>query len=176
MVMQFPIHDYYIFDTFFPTLVFWIIIASFFFKEKHQYLSNKNIILLLFSLLIINQIHYFAGYTRIINHPNSPYEKTRVNFENSHNTLDSLNISKNKKILLIDSYCTNLAFIGMNRKGFCIRHTSYNNIQRALNWKYDYIITQNFTYKDEVLSIYPDFEKETTIFFTNDKFTIRTKK
>jgi hypothetical protein len=176
MIRQFPIHDYYIFDTYFPVIIFWILLASVTFKENRQYLSNKTTSIIILSLLVLNQVHYFAGYTRAINHPKSPYEKTRINFEKSNITLDSLNIYRNAKILLIDSYCTNLAFIGMNRKGFCVRNASYKTIKRALIWEYDYIITQNFSYKEEVLSNYPNFEKETTVFYRNDKYTIHTKK
>ncbi|MFC2110256.1 glycosyltransferase family 39 protein [Bacteroidota bacterium] len=173
MLRQFKAHDYYILDTFFPLLLFWIL--AFYKHLEPKHLKSIKKYLVVFSIIAfgLNRLVFKIGYDA---RPNSSIEITRINFQNSHNTLDSLLVNKNSKILLIDSYSPNLAFIGLKRKGFCVMKPSYKTIKRALNWDYDYIITQNFSYQENVLKNYPTFEKETEIYFSNDKFTIHRKK
>ena len=170
IAQQFIAHDYYMLDTFLPLLVFW--------SFGYYQIINKSKIKRLFILFCIlglaaNRAVYSFGFDP---RKESPLEITRTNFVNSEISLDSLGISVKHKILLIDAYSPNLAFINMNRQGYCVMTTSYTNIQKSLDWQYDYIITQNFSYENDVLSNYPNFEKETSVFFKNDKFTIRTKK
>jgi len=55
-------------------------------------------------------------------------------------------------------------------------HPKSEIIAKAMTWDYDYIITQNFTFKDRILANYPSFLEETKMYSTNDKFTIYTKK
>jgi hypothetical protein len=170
MSQQFVAHEYYLLDTFLPILIFLSLGCFQFFKNKK---FKKALVVFCFFGFILNRVVYEFGYAE---RKVDPLETTRKNFMNSERTLDSLHIDKNKYILLLDSKSPNLAFINMNRKGYSVMNSSYENIKESLNWSYDYIITQNFTYRDEVLLNYPNFEKETTVFFTNDKFTIHTKK
>lgn len=175
MIRQFAYHDYYILDTYIPITVFWIVAAHQILDIKKLKQYKRSIILLMFLMLILNIITTkFDAYYR----SDKPQELNRLKFENAFQTLDSLKISKNAKLLILDATGSNSPLLSFRRKGYSIvsdkhQQTSLENLS---DWKYDYIITQNFTYKDTVLSSYPNFEKETTIFFTNDKFTIHTKK
>jgi hypothetical protein len=170
MSKQFVAHEYYMLDTFLPILIFLSLGCFQLFEDKK---IKKALIIFCCFAFILNRIVYKYCYSE---RKVDSRETTRKNSLNSEQTLDSLNIDINKRILLLDSKSPNLAFINMNRKGYCVMNTSYINIKESLNLCFNYIITQNFTYKDTVLSNYPNFEKETTIFFTNDKFTIHTKK
>jgi len=173
MGRQFVAHDYYILDTFFPILVFWLV--SFASWNKKVKLRNYKKQLLLMGILAfaLNRLVFAYGYDA---REKSPLEKTRRNFENSHLILDSLQVPKHAKMLLLDAYSPNLAFIGMQRSGFCVMQPSYESLQRALSWEYDYIVTQNFSYREKVLQNCPEFEEGTTVYFSNDKFTIHLKK
>jgi hypothetical protein len=173
MGRQFVAHDYYILDTFFPILVFWLV--SFASWNKKVKLRNYKKQLLLMGVLAfaLNRLVFAYGYDA---RETSPLEKTRKNFENSHEILDSLQVPKHAKMLLLDAYSPNLAFIGMQRSGFCVMQPSYESLQRALSWEYDYIVTQNFSYREKVLQNCPEFEEGTTVYFSNDKFTIHLKK
>lgn len=170
MFQQFVAHDYYMMDTFLPILIFWMLIL-------HQFVPQKTVKKLFIGLcifgLLFNRMTYIYGYAE---RKIDPLEQTRKNFAHSEKILDSLDIKKSDRILLIDSYSPNLAFINMNRKGFVIMDVTFKNIQNGLKWNYDYIITQNFSYQSEILENYPNFENETKIIFSNDKFTIHTKK
>lgn len=170
MIQQFVAHEYYMFDTFLPILIFWILVSSKYLKFNF---TTKKIALVLIPMFIFNKVVYHFGYAERIN---DPLETTRKNFQQSEIILDSLGIHKESKILLLDSYSPNLAFINMNRNGYCVMTTSTSNITNSLNWNYDYIITQNFSFDKEVLKSYPNFNKETSVLYSNDKFTIHTKK
>lgn len=172
---QFEIHEYYILDTFLPILIFWSIAIFPKVNTKYTIYVKKHLWKILTLIIILNRLHFWGGYERIVDHPTSPFEKTSNNFEGSDQTLDSLHISRKAKILFLDPY-TNLAFNGFKRKSFMVFKLNQKNIKRALNWDFDYIITQNFSFKENVLANYPNFKNETTIFFSNDKFTIHLKK
>ena len=72
-------------------------------------------------------------------------ELSRRNFKGGDSVLDSLKIPRSAKLLVLDSHSPNLAFTSMKRSGYCVMTTSYANIERAMKWDYDYIITQNFS-------------------------------
>lgn len=171
MLQQFVAHDYYYLDTFLPILIFWLI-GMYLYIPKHLFTSKKLTLIFVSSLIFNFTIYHFGYKARAWD----PLEKTRKNFTNAENILDSLKISKSTKLLLLDSYSPNLAFINLNRKGFCVMQTEYDIIKKSLKWNYDYIITQNFTYKNKILANYPNFEQETKVYYSNDKFTIHLKK
>lgn len=174
MSSQFVAHDYYILDTFLPILIFWMLISLSCMGQKKRALLKKYFLIGGLLALVMNQVVYhFQGYAP---RPETAIFRSRTNFEKSHKVLDSLQIPKSAKILLIDAYSPNLAFIGMQRKGYSVMQPNFNNIQRALNWDYDYIITQNFSYLENVLKPYPNFENETSVYYTNSNFTIHLKK
>ncbi|MGY5352367.1 hypothetical protein ACXGQW_07370 [Wenyingzhuangia sp. IMCC45533] len=171
MLRQFVAHDYYYLDTFLPITVFWMIGIYFYIPKR--LLSLKTLTPLLMLAVVFNFTIYYLGYKA---RSWDPLEITRQNFVNADKTLDSLKIPSSSKLLLLDSYSPNLAFIHLNRKGFCVMATEPKIIKKSLTWDYEYIITQNFTYKDKILANYPNFEQETKVFYSNDKFTIHLKK
>lgn len=168
MIRQFVAHDYYLLDTFFPLLIIIFITISNRLNinfSKHKKLMFSGILSTLLFLIIINK----KGF---LTRENNEITKTSNNFTNADKILDSLKIGINKKILLLDSYSPNEAFTEMKRKGFCVMTLNYETLKRALKWNFDYIITQNFTYKEKVLKSYPNFENETKLFFKNNNFSI----
>lgn len=170
MLPQFVAHEYYMYDTFLPIMIFWTLASYRHLKFK---ITRREIILFCLFAIFFNKVVYHFGYAE---RKIDLLKTTRTNFEFSYKILDSLKINEKAKILLLDSYSPNLAFINMNRKGYCVMDVSNKIIKESLTWNFDYIITQNFSYQSKVLKAYPNFEKETKIFFSNDKFTIHTKK
>ena len=173
MILQFVAHDYYLLDTFFPIILFWMIACFPLLPIEKIKTQKKLLLVLLISGIFFQQFIYQIGYKA---REKDPLEITRKNFENSDKILDSLKIPKSAKILLIDSKSPNLAFTQMKRKGFCVMKVNRKTLQQSFNWKFDYIITQNFTYKEVVLKNDPNFEKNTETIFNNRKFTIHIKK
>jgi len=88
MIQQFVAHEYYMFDTFLPILIFWILASS---KYHKLNFTTKKIALVLISMFIFNKVVYHYGYAERVN---DPLETTRKNFYKSEIILDSLGIHK----------------------------------------------------------------------------------
>lgn len=87
------------------------------------------------------------------------WDKTEItinNFRNSSDFLDSLNITKDAKILVIDAVAPNIPFILMNKKGYAVMKPNKNNIKEALKWDYDFVVMQKEYFISEIYSQYPD--------------------
>ncbi|GGF75277.1 hypothetical protein [Wenyingzhuangia marina] len=168
MLKQFPAHDYYLLDTYFPLLIIIITLSSNYFNFDFSKKKTAVFVTITISIIFLQIITDYGYRTR----EDSPLTKTIHNFTGADKILDSLQIHTDQKILLLDSYSPNGAFIGMKRKGFCVMVTSHEVIKRALTWDFDYLITQKFSYKDDILKSYPNFENETTLFYQNNNFSI----
>lgn len=173
MTKQFIAHDYYLLDTFFPILLFWMIGSHLYLKKDYSKQLQKATIVFGAVSIIFSIPVFIFGYN---SRPKTLFDENRRNFVGSHHTLDRLKISKKAKILLLDSHTPNLNFIGLQRKGFCVMTPSEKLISRAMNWNYDYIITPNESIETTIIPNYPNFKKETEVFYSNKGFTIHTKK
>lgn len=177
MIKQFAYHDYYILDTFFPiTIIFCAMGVTFLLSKKTITINRLSLIVICVSALLFNRL---TNWFDISYRENRSIEMTFKTFENSYQILDSLKIDKQAKILVLNASGSNLSLIGLQRKGYSIVNDSYQHtdINEPLNnWNYDYIVTQNNTFKKYVLDLYPNFINETNVLFKNDKFTIHTKK
>ena len=173
MLNQFREHDYYILDTLFPILLFFLIASFFYLEPKHlQKLKKISVLFGIFSIILAVPSLIYGFDPRI----NGDFYKNRITFVNAHQTLDSLGISKKAKILLLDSNTPNLNLIGLQRKGYSVMFPSKQYIERALTWDFDYIITSNNSLEKNIIPNYPNFENETKVFFSNKAFTIHLKK
>lgn len=150
MMQQFIHHDYYLLDTFSPLTFAFLLI---FFSIKEIRFSNKQIAI--FVVLMLG-----LGVSKLWRTIESSKEirgyQTSVNFEGAAEMLDALKIDRLDKILVIDAYAPNLPFIHLERQGFLVLTTSKENIERALTWPFDYIITQNSFFESDVLANFPE--------------------
>ena len=60
--------------------------------------------------------------------------------------LDSLNISRDAKILCLYGYAQNGPFIQMKRKGYTVMNNDNDLLETALTWDFDYVIVDNGKY------------------------------
>lgn len=197
MTKQYLYHDYYFLDTLFlPTILLLIFVISalpFSILAKSKYLQkigvfisyitpiskskmpekNKYLrmlgVFIIFVILIVNaKISLKDG--RITGY----WDKTKVtidNFENAEKYMDTLGIDKDAKILAIDTHAPNIPFLLMNRKGYTIMTPNKENLEQALKWDFDYIVTQNdFFFK--TYSAYPEIIFNTKILWSNGKISI----
>jgi hypothetical protein len=156
MIKQFPAHDYYFLDTFFPVFVLWIIWLLTGFPN-----IKRKFNLLFYLILLIFSIGFVKGSAKVQNQRRQTGDWDRVqttqnNFTDSQKLLDSLGVSKDAKVLVIDAYAPNIPFILMNRKGYTVLTTSVKNIRTALNWDYDFIAIQDIFLFPEVVHSYPE--------------------
>ena len=175
MLKQFPAHDYYFLDTFFlPMLIITIALLSLFPKiQKMNYkIVSVLVILVLFGFCLEEPIKSQKERRKIeVWDRNS---KLIRNYENSDKLLDSLNISVNSKLLVIDAVAPNIPFLKMRRKGYAVMETKSENIQQALNWDYDYIVFENEYFLSDIFTPFPNILHTLNKIADNGKITICT--
>ncbi|NIJ46178.1 hypothetical protein FHR24_002656 [Wenyingzhuangia heitensis] len=139
---QFAYHDYYILDTFFPVILYFLLILASKNKSILEPLIKKKIISYGFAAVVLC---FAINYADTSLRKNKTYTINQQIFYNSYLTLDSLHISKNAKILMLGSSGSNLPLAFTHRKGYSILKDKYINIKPNVykNWEYDYIITKN---------------------------------
>ncbi|MBE9467356.1 MAG: glycosyltransferase family 39 protein [Bacteroidetes bacterium] len=157
MLRQFPAHDYYFIDTFFlPIILFLIFVLSLFpVIEKRNYKIISIVILFVFSVILILQPIKSQKKRRETGY----WDRTEItinNYRNSSCFLDSINVPKDSKILVIDAVAPNIPFILMQRKGYAVMTTNQKNIEEALKWDYDFIVIQNEYFISEIYTPYPN--------------------
>lgn len=173
MLRQFPAHDYYFIDTFFlPIILFLTFITSLFpVIEK----KNNNIIsvvlLTAFSVILILQPFNSQEKRRETGY----WDKTELtinNYSNSSDFLDSINVPKDSKILVIDAVAPNIPFILMQRKGYVVMDLNQENIKEALKWDYDFIVLQNEYFISEIYTPYPNILSKLEKIADNGKISV----
>lgn len=173
MLRQFPAHDYYFLDTFYlPVLLILIIVLSV--VPNHSNKWQIGISTIIIFMISISMIKYAANSQQSRREIKS-WDKTTStinNFKNAEKFLDSLGIPSNAKMLVIDAHAPNIPFILMNRKGYAIMTINPENIENALTWNYDYIVTQNQFFLSDVYSIYPKIISKISRIWDNDKISI----
>jgi len=124
MMRQYYDHDYYFLDSLFvPTMLLLLFsIDAIAIKTKQQKIIAAIIIIAINCSAFIdtNKIqkerYTIQEWDRV--------EISRQNFIGSDLYLDSIGIHKNSKILVIESYSTNIPLILMNRKGYTVYQTN----------------------------------------------------
>lgn len=173
MLRQFPAHDYYFIDTFFlPIILFFILIFSLFpVIEKHNHKIISIVILTVFSVILIMQPIKSQQKRRETGY----WDRTEItinNYRNSSDFLDSLNVPKESKILVIDAVAPNIPFILMQRKGYAVMNTNQENIEEALKWDYDFIVVQNEYFISEIYTPYPNILSKLEKIADNGKISV----
>lgn len=173
MLKQFSAHDYYFLDSLFiPAILFLILLTSYLkLSKKSGYVLLSIVVLVAISLpLIIN-----AKKMQETRRETGSWDRTNStisNFEYADKFLDSLNISKNAKILVLDAYAPNIPFIKMNRKGYAVLTTSRENIVQSLTWDFDYIAIQNEFFISDIFNNYPEIVTRIEKIGDNGKISI----
>ncbi len=172
MFRAFPAHDYYFLDTFyFITVLLTIYLLSTARSKNKKFLTGFIVLLLLLAGGMIIK-SYGAQKTRRNTGNLSGTEITKQNFMGSEEFLNSLGIPYSSKILVIDAYTPNLPFILMNRKGYAVLTTSKENISRAMEWDYDYIIIQDISLLSDVVPEYPEITNRIEKIAGNGKISV----
>jgi hypothetical protein len=94
------------------------------------------------------------------------------NFLNADRYLDSLNIGRDARILVMDSPSPNIPFILMDRKGYAVMSPDRENIKNAINWEYDYLVLQNNFFITETFAEYPEILSRIERIAGNGRITV----
>jgi hypothetical protein len=175
MVKQFPDHDYYFIDSFFLPILLLLILLL----DKLPKVSNykQGFFALLLSVLLIffmlKDVKEMQIERRAEWHGRDS-ERTIKNYKGSEQYLDSLNISKDAKILTLYAYPQNAAFIMMNRKGYTAMFDKHDMVKNGLTFDYDYLIIENEILKKK-LKENKEFLSDLKYYSDNGKITVFVK-
>lgn len=163
MAKQFPNHDYYFIDTYFlPLLLLFTMIIKILpvIVSDFKFLVPLMIsfVLIFFMLKNVNEMQQ----KRRARYWGKASERTIENYQGSEEFLNSVNVSKDAKILTLYSYPQNTPFILMNRKGFTAMHDKDSIMETALSFDYDYVMVEN--------EILVEKQKERSELFSNLKY------
>ena len=145
MMQQLPFHDYYLIDTFFLPIL--LLITLFLgvlpkTKEGHSLGWDAFLVGIICAIMVIN--------TQNTQVERREYEKDALRcyeiYQDADLLLDSLNISRDAKILCLYGYAQNGPFIQMKRKGFTVMNNDNDLLETALTWDFDYVIVDNGKY------------------------------
>lgn len=155
MMRQFPDHDYYIIDSFYPGMVL-LLLLGLTTIPLHK-LWQKWVM----GLLAVGLLSAAAYESKKIQQERYTFhfwdrgEITRQNFQDADLFLDSLGIPSSARILVLDAYSTNAPLILMNRRGYTVQNTTRENLQKSLENDFDYIVIQDVFLPSDVIRNYP---------------------
>ncbi len=175
MLQQFPEHDYYFIDAFFPVISLLLIyLIGFSFSNK---LLDSALVVVL-SFLIFQS--FISGNNTFRKRFDTGYwdrtEITRINYLGSDRFLDSIGVKADAKVLVLDGYTTNVPLILMNRKGWTVNWTTKQNIEEGMLKPFDLVAIQNSFVVSDVLKNDPELVKRLQKFADNGLISFYHKK
>lgn len=142
MMQQLPNHDYYLIDSFFLPLLIIIILALKALPKFPMVWGALSVGAVCAVMLI--QVRQEQFNRRVSeNYALTSYQ----HFQDADLLLDSLDISREAKILCLYGYAQNGPFIQMKRKGFTVMSDKDNLLESAFTWDFDYIVIENEKFK-----------------------------
>ncbi len=173
MLKQFVAHDYYFLDSLFIPIILTLIL----FSSYIQFPNKKMNLILSFIVLFAITIPLVMNSEKMQSSRRETGDWDRVaktieNYKGSEKFLDSLQISKTAKMLVIDAYAPNIPLIEMGRKGYAIMTTSRENISNALTWDFNYIVIQNDFFISDIYNQYPEIVTQIKKIGDNGKISV----
>lgn len=173
MIRAFLEHDYYLLDTWYTPIVFFLIlgISVISIPSSKMLLRSLGGIMMVLSILFISRSYSSQKHRHFLPDYDMP-TRSLYNFMGSSEYLDHLNISKTAKILSLDPYAPNLPFVVMERRGYCVIYADKKKIDKALTFDYDFIVIQTRLYESTIHQYYPDLINRLEIVGSNGRITV----
>ncbi len=172
MLNQFPAHDYYFLDTFYLPLVLLFACMVAYVVQKSTLREQRMYSLIALAATVMLVLVPFESQT--LRRDSGPWDRTASviqDFDNADMFLDSLGISENAKILVLDAVAPNLPFLLMKRKGYALMKPTRENLEQALLWDYDYAVFQNSYFVDRIFRNYPQLIEKLNVIASNGRIT-----
>ncbi len=171
MIPQFKDHDYYFLDTFYPIIFVLTLYAISGIKFTSYSIKLSMIGMVLLSILIISSSNSTLKGRRSLS-PNDLYLNEYIAYLEFPSLIKDNHISKNEKILIIDSYAPNMPFILSNTSGYSLIYRSREDIIKAFDLDFNYISVSKSYFINHLLLDYPDFTKEVKLIGKSDKLLL----
>lgn len=171
---QYIDHDYYFIDSF--QLPFVLIVVMLFGMLSVIYFRYKYILyVLLFCLLGGASFQsYSEQQNRYVYNPDDQVEIARHSFEGSDLFLDSIGVSRNDKLLVIQAYTYNTPFIYLKRMGHTVLVCRNGDMNKGVLKKedIDYIVMPTQFIVSEVLPFAPYLMDEIEFYKGNGRISV----
>lgn len=173
MIQQYPAHDYYFLDTFWLPVVLLALgltalIPS---GKKDRWIAYLPKIVFVFVIaFMVNGI--FAQKDRQSTFAGDRTAATIANFEGADKFLDSLHVSRDAKMLVLDVNTPNVPFIRMGRKGYALLWVNETTVAEALKWNPDYIVFLNEFFLNSIYPSYPGILSKLNRFADNGRIIV----
>lgn len=156
MMRQYHDHDYYFLDSFFVPIVLLLAVSIHHINIVTKKQKITSVLLLGVLLLWAFTSGHQVQKERYTTHEWDRVELSRLNYIGFDKHLDSIGISKNSKILVIESYSTNIPLILMKRKGYTVYQTNRDNpVFPLFRYDWDYVAIQDIFLVSDVIYYYP---------------------
>ena len=143
LAKQFVDHEYYFMDSLYQGLILMLIIGLKFIPID-SYLAR-----MIWPAFFVGSFIGMIVQSKAVQDVKYAYtdwdrgEVTRKNFTGSDVFLDSLGIGRDARILVYEAHSTNGPLLLMGRKGYTVLNSHEENIRRALDLDFDYIVIQD---------------------------------
>ena len=177
MAKQFFAHDYYFLDTFYLPIVFFVALCLAILPKPQWYFGETVMALFViyFGIVSFRETSDFQKQRRVFA-ANDHFTGSVINFEGSDEFLTRSGVAREDTILVIHAYGPNIPFIRMNRVGLAVMGHEPDDIDRGLNWKWDYVVFQKPYFMDEVYAIYPDILNKVESIASNENLILCKRK
>jgi hypothetical protein len=176
MLKQFQDHDYYFLDTFYlPFLLVLVLLLSIIPRSQHAITKGVYWLVLVAFIGFAFRMPVRSQRSRHEAGSNNRLQNTIENFVGSASYLDSLGVSHDATMLVIDAVAPNMPLTLMDRKGLVMLDCSRGMIEHALKWDYDYIVFQNEYFMDRVYRGFPEILRSVRKVGSNGRITVCVK-
>jgi Ca2+/Na+ antiporter len=171
MMYQFKMHDYYFLDTFFLSIVLFLL----FFVSLMPNTKTLQILMVALILIMGPMFIYKGVKAQEIRRETGSWDKSQSiikDYKGAKELLNSVGANQESRILVMPAYNPNLPFIFMDKKGYVLMSPKVENIKPKLKWDYDFIVAQNDCFISDVYSVYPEILTQIVKIADNNKISI----
>ena len=177
MAKQFYAHDYYFLDTFYLPIVLFVALCLAILPKPQWYFGETvfALFVIYFGIVAFKETSEFQKQRRVFVASDHATGSV-INFEGSDEFLTRSGVAREDTILVIHTFGPNIPFIHMNRVGLIVGGHSPEDIERALGWKWDYLVFQKPYFMEEVYSIYPQILEQVESIAWNENLILCKRK
>ena len=157
MASQFVDHEYYFMDSLYPGLVLLLVAGLAGMPDTRMFQGKVWCAVVAAALVWGAMDSKSVQEIKYSDKQSEQAETTRKNFIGSAALLDSLQIPRQARMLVIDAWSTNLPLILMDRMGYTLMSTRRDVLTAAVDWDYDFAVVQDLYFPSDVVSNYPEF-------------------
>lgn len=166
-------HDYYYNDFLFPGIIvflLWVLGLNLYPAGK-----VRTVVVLLFISAVFQISYEWRARAYNSGFEISKTIATAENYEGAGAFLDQNHISPNAVLLVVGSYAPSIPPNNLHRKCYGVWFPNKEEIDEALQWNFDYIVTQN-QFFDEIIDVYPEWDSRVEALLSNGKITLHRLK